>query len=96
MYNPFDSGTYTFHKTNSAGFLHASGIYAPHGIGVHKVAEAIRGFNISSSDINGKQSNKPAQISAFSAVLESTPKSMALHTVRPMRAAAGPGQLPTA
>ena len=46
MYNPFDSSSYTFHKTNSAGFLEAQGIYAPHGIGVHKVAQSNTGFQM--------------------------------------------------
>jgi len=46
MYNPFDSSSYTFHKTNSAGFLHASGLYSPHGIGVHKVAQSNTGFQM--------------------------------------------------
>jgi len=46
MYNPFDSSSYTFHKTNSAGFLEASGIYAPHGIGVHTVAQSNTGFQM--------------------------------------------------
>ncbi len=46
MFNPFDSSSYTFHKTNSAGFLEASGIYAPHGIGVLTVAQSITGFQM--------------------------------------------------
>ena len=46
MYNPFDSSNYTFLKTNSAGFLHAQGVYAPHGIGVNKVAQSNTGFQM--------------------------------------------------
>ncbi len=46
MYNPFDSSSYTFLKTNSAGFLHSSGLYAPHGIGVNKVAQSNTGFQM--------------------------------------------------
>ena len=52
MYNPFDSSSYTFFKDNSAGFLEAQGIFAPHGIGVNKVAQSITGFQmfLSNSD----------------------------------------------
>ena len=46
MYNPFNSGSYTFHKTNSAGFLEAQGVYAPHGIGVNTVTQSITGFQM--------------------------------------------------
>jgi len=46
IYNPFDSASYTFLKNNSAGFLEGSGIYAPHGIGVHKVAQSNTGFQM--------------------------------------------------
>lgn len=52
MYNPFDSSSYTFCKNNSAGFLEGSGIYAPHGIGVHRVEQSNTGFQMLSSNGN--------------------------------------------
>ena len=55
MYNPFNSSSYTFHKTNSAGFLEAQGIYAPHGIGVNTVAQSITGFQMILSNSNYEQ-----------------------------------------
>ena len=46
IYNPNDSSTYTFHQTSSAGAVNSSGLVGNKGIGVHKVAEQITGFNL--------------------------------------------------
>lgn len=46
IYNPFNSSSYTFHKTNTCGYLEASGIYAPHSIGGHTVEQSNTGFQM--------------------------------------------------
>jgi len=46
IFNPYDSSSYTFHQTSSAGAKLSSGLVGNKGIGVHKVAEQITGFNL--------------------------------------------------
>ena len=46
IYNPYNSSSYTFHQTSSAGAHIGSGLIGNKGIGVHKVAEQITGFNL--------------------------------------------------
>ena len=46
IFNPYDSSSYTFYQTSSAGAVNSSGLVANKGIGVHKVAEQITGFNL--------------------------------------------------
>ena len=46
IFNPYDSSSYTFHQTSGAGAVGSSGLIGNKGIGVHKVAEQITGFNL--------------------------------------------------
>jgi hypothetical protein len=47
VYNPADTGSYTFLTAQSSSFASTTNLLGVKGIGVHKVTEAIRGFNIS-------------------------------------------------
>jgi len=49
VFNPYDSSSFTFTKSQSAG-KNTSGFYGTKGIGVHKVAETIRGFQLYESN----------------------------------------------
>ena len=46
IFNPYDSSSYTFHQTSGAGAVLSSGLIGNKGIGVHKSAEQITGFNL--------------------------------------------------
>ena len=46
IFNPYDSSSYTFHQTSGGGVVGSSGLIGNKGIGVHKSAEQITGFNL--------------------------------------------------
>ena len=48
VYNPFDSGSYTFVQSQSAGMV-SSGLVGKKGIGVHKVAQSNTGLKLTRS-----------------------------------------------
>ena len=50
VFNPYDSSSYTFTKSEMAG-KNTSDFYGHKGIGVHKVAETIRGFQLYESNV---------------------------------------------
>ena len=51
VFNPFDSSSYTFTLSQSASADSAFGLIGAKGIGVHKSAEQITGFQIYDSDV---------------------------------------------
>ena len=50
IFNPSDSSSYTFMKHQASSFYSSQGMVGTKGIGVYKVAEAITGVNILSSN----------------------------------------------
>ena len=46
VYNPADTGSYTFLTAQTSSYANDTNLLGTKAIGVHKVAEAIRGFNI--------------------------------------------------
>jgi len=46
VYNPADTGSYTFLTAQTSAYSNDTNLLGTKAIGVHKVAEAIRGFNI--------------------------------------------------
>ena len=46
IFNPNDSSSFTFHQTSVGGAVGSSGLIGNKGIGVHKSAEQITGFNL--------------------------------------------------
>jgi hypothetical protein len=47
VFNPADTGSYTFLTAQTSSFSDETNLLGTKAVGVHKVAEAIRGFNIS-------------------------------------------------
>ena len=62
VFNPYDSSSYTFTKSQMAG-KNSSDFYAGKYIGVHKVAETIRGFQLYES--NGARTFGGGQINVY-------------------------------
>ena len=46
IFNPNDSSSFTFHQVSAGGAVGSSGLIGNKGIGVHKSAEQITGFNL--------------------------------------------------